>query len=73
MRYSLINIYNVQENGRIDGVWMQDFIGSFEEAVQCARETEAANSYKISIAVVGKLNCSTPTYCMNYGLRRLDI
>lgn len=54
MRYSLINVSN-EQNGFVDGNWIQDFNGSFEKACEFARETEKVNSNRITVAVVDEL------------------
>jgi hypothetical protein len=51
MVYSLINV-SKRYKGRVDGNWMQDKTGTKEEAMQAARDTERANSNRISVAVV---------------------
>lgn len=70
MRYSLITIYK-ENNGFVDGVWMQDSTGTLEEAIEKARATEKANSNRIAVAVVEHLNGSSPNYCLRTGLKRL--
>lgn len=71
MRYALINVYN-EYNGFVDGVWIQNFTGTLREATKAARDTERANSYRISVAVVKALNSYTPDYNPKTGLKRLD-
>lgn len=58
MIYSLINVY--RDNGdSVDGTWVEDVIGSLDDALCRARETEKANSNKIHIAVVEQINSPT--------------
>lgn len=71
MRYSLINVSN-EQNGFVDGNWIQDFNGSFEKACEFARETEKVNSNRITVAVVDELPGSCPNYCYITRLKRLD-
>jgi hypothetical protein len=71
MRYSLVSVSR-EENGLVDGVWVQDCTGTLDEAIKRARDTEKANSNRISVAVVESLNGSTPNYCQRTNLERLD-
>lgn len=71
MRYSLINIVN-EKDGLIDGVWLQNHIGTLETAEKAARNTEKANSNRIIVGVVEDINCSFPDYSLKKGLKRLD-
>lgn len=71
-RYSLINV-DKEYNGLVDGVWIQDSNGCFEKAVKAARDTERANSNRITVAVVDGLNSYVPNYSIQTGLKRLDI
>lgn len=72
MKYSLVTVYN-EENGKVDGVLIQNYIGTLDEASKFARETEKANSNRIVVAVVGDLCCSTADYSFRKGLKRLDV
>lgn len=72
MRYSLILVCK-EHNGFVDGVWLQDSIGSLEKAIKLARDTEKANSSRISVAVVDGLNSCAPDYDIKTGLKRIDI
>ena len=60
-KYSFINVSKMQD-GYVDGVWMQDFTGEKEDALQRAKDTEKVNSYRISVAVVDNLPGSSPNY-----------
>lgn len=60
-KFSLINV-SERKNGLVSGNWIQDFTGTKEEAFQRAKDTEKANSYRISVAVVEKVGGSTPSY-----------
>lgn len=51
MKFSLINVYE-EKNGYVDGNWIQDFTGTLEEAIEWAKDTEAANSFRVDVAVV---------------------
>lgn len=71
MKFSLVQVY--KDNGNtVDGVWLQDHIGTVESAEQAARDTEAANSGRISVAVVEDLSSIVlPTYELMKGLKRI--
>ena len=71
MKYSLINVVREYE-GMVDGVWMQDHIGTIESASEAARATERANSNRITVAVVEDLGLSCPDYSYRTSLKRLD-
>lgn len=72
MRYSLILVYK-EYDGFVDGVWIQDSNGSLEKAIEVARDTEKANSNRITVAVVESLNSCTPDYNIKTRLKRIDI
>ena len=72
MKYSLLNV-SKEENGMVCGVWMQDYTGTFSEAVQKARDTEKANCNRVNVAVVDHLNGSSPDYSYRTRLKRLDV
>lgn len=74
MKFSLVNVSN--DNGEVvDGVWMQNHVGSLESATQRARDTEAVNSSHggITVAVVDDLGYALPNYSTRMGLKRLDV
>ena len=59
MKFSLVQVY--KDNGNtVDGVWLQNHIGTVETAEQVARDTESANSGRISVAVVEDLSHIVP-------------
>ena len=70
MRFSLIQVYNEKE-GYIDGMWIQDFTGTLDAAIKKSNETEKANSNRIQIAVVKRVEGSTPDYDLIKNLKRL--
>ena len=70
MRFSLINV-DQEYDGMVDGVWIQNHTGTLESATQKARETEQANSNRITVAVVEALSY-TPDHSWKKGLKRLD-
>jgi hypothetical protein len=69
-KFSLIQIYN-EVNGFVDGVWLQDHTGSLDSAIRKANETEKANSNRINVAVVERINSATPDYDLLTNLMRL--
>lgn len=71
MRYSLINV-DREKDGFVDGNWVQDYTGTLEGAIKCARETENINSGRINIAVVDEVNKTNPVLSYYSGRKRLD-
>lgn len=74
MRFSLMNVDNTRESGRIDGSWIQDCHGTLAEALERARATEAVNTgggVKIDIAVVEGITIPE-TGCRRTDIERLD-
>lgn len=72
MRYSLINVWH-EEDGLVDGNWIQDCSAvPFEVAVKRARETEKANSNRITVAVVEGIDDIPAIFAYKTGLKRLD-
>ena len=72
MKFSLINVEKA-ENGLISGVWLQDYTGSLEGAVDKAKATERANSNRIKVAVVDKINNTLPDYSLLSGLKEINL
>ena len=70
MKFSLIQVYK-EMDGFVDGVWIQDHTGTLDTAVKLANETEQVNGNRIKVAVVEKLNFSSPNYCLVTKLNRL--
>ena len=70
MKYSLINV-SKEENGLVEGIWMQDFTGTLKSAKRFAREIEKVNSSRITVAVVEAVSGSTPSYHMHTRLKKL--
>lgn len=71
MRYSLINVW-VENNGYVNGFWMQDFTGTLSDAIKCAKALEKANSNRIEVAVTEAVNRAVPN-CgeLLFNLKRL--
>mgnify|MGYP001626080717 CR=1 FL=1 len=57
MKYSLINV-EVDHGETVDGNWIQDVTGTFEDALRIAQETEKANSGRIQVAIVEQIDSS---------------
>lgn len=58
--FSLLNVCAKNPDGTVDGYWIQDHVGSREEALKKAARTETANSNKINVAVIEPINHPTP-------------
>lgn len=63
MKYSLINV-DVDNGETVDGYWLQDVNGTFEDALRATQETERVNSYRIQVAVVEQIN--SPVAILGY-------
>lgn len=70
-KFSLLNVWE-ERGGLVDGTWIQDVTGTLEEAIECARATERANSNRITVAVVPRGSSTTPNFSPQKGLKRLD-
>ena len=53
--YSLILVYE-ENDGIVTGTWLQDVTGNLEKAKKCAKETEQANSNRITVGVVERVD-----------------
>jgi hypothetical protein len=72
MKFSLINV--VRSSGSlVSGTWIQNHVGTLASAREAARATEAANSHKITVAVVPELSSAGPALGFYTNLTRLDI
>lgn len=71
MRYSLINVHR-ERGGLVDGVWLQDCIGTLDDAARTARATEQVNHNRITVAVVEGLNSYGRDFSPKTDLKRLD-
>jgi len=72
MKFSLINV--VESSGPlVSGTWVQNHVGALDSAREVARATEAANSNKITVAVVPELPSTAPALGFYANLTRLDI
>jgi len=70
-RFSLINV-SEEKDGLVDGVWIQDFHGSLENAILFSEETEKVNGNRIKVAVVEWLGFYTPDYNLKKSLVKLN-
>jgi hypothetical protein len=72
VKFSLINV--IESSGPlVSGYWLQNHVGSLASAREAARATEAANSNKITVAVVMELSSTSPALSKWRDLTRLDI
>ena len=72
MKFSFLNI--IETHGPlVSGYWLQDHVGTLATACEAARATEAANSNKITVAVVAELSSITPALGYWTNLTRLDV
>ena len=72
MRFTLLNVIE-QAGSLVSGYWVQNHVGSLASAREAARATEAANSNKITVAVVPELSSTTPALSYWRDLPRLDV
>lgn len=59
MKFSLINVGSTS-NGRVSGAWIQNHVGTLDSALARARDVEAANSHRITVAVVSEVPSPRP-------------
>jgi hypothetical protein len=72
MKFSLINV--VESSGPlVSGTWIQNHVGTLASAREAARATEAANSNKITVAIVSELSSTAPALGFYTNLTRLDV
>jgi hypothetical protein len=71
MKFSLISVTLMGDDGRVSGYWVQNHIGTLETAQQRARDTEATNSNKITICIVDEVNTTVPMGMFFEGLKKL--
>lgn len=72
MQFSLMQITNTSPSGLIDGVWLQDCVATtLENAIKTAKATEKANSNRIKVAVVKKVEGTNLIGAMRYELKDL--
>ena len=70
MRFTLINVSH-EKDGVVDGAWLQDHTGTIETATEEARETERANSNRITVAVIEYMYYTPFTHI--FCAERLDV
>lgn len=70
MKFSLINVTK-EENGLVDGYWMQNHVGTLETAMLRAKGTEEANSNRITVAIVDDIGRTNPHLDFITKLKRL--
>lgn len=57
--FSLLSVSSQNDDGTVNGSWVQDCVGSYDDAVERARQTSELNS-GIHIAVIEHVNTATP-------------
>lgn len=60
-KFSLLTVVE-RKDGLVSGNWIQDFTGSVDEAIECARATEKANSNRVEVAVVERTGGSVASF-----------
>jgi len=70
--FSLINVYQTNSNGTVNGSWIQDHIGTLETAIERAVETNAVNSNRLDIAIVKGVSSVVPMLDDHRNLKRLN-
>jgi hypothetical protein len=72
MKLSIIQVER-EKDGLIDGYWLQDHVGSIEEALVKAQGYERANGGKIKTAIVSQVVTTTPIlHGIFNGLKKLN-
>ena len=81
MKYSIIQIHEETEDGRINGTWVQHHHGTLETALDKAKSIEKLNGSRLTIPVAGshyirmavteQVAGSGPIYRYLTGLERL--
>lgn len=67
MKFSLLSVCVKNPDGTVDGYWIQDYIGTLEEARDRAKRASEINSDK-EIEVVEQVRCPNPR--LNYWSNR---
>lgn len=70
MTFSLMSVCNRNLDGTVDGYWIQDSVGSVEDARALAKRTSEANS-NLEIEVVEQLLHPTPR--LEYWSNRITV
>lgn len=65
--FSLLNVCATNPNGTVDGYWIQDCVGTREDALERAAKTSTANS-NIRVEVIEPIYHPTPR--SNYWTQR---
>lgn len=71
-KYSLIQVQE-RKNGRVSGYWIQDCVGTIEEAFERKEDTEKANSNRIEIAIVEQLTNGCPRWDYIRNIKEIEI
>ena len=57
--FSLLNVASTNPDGTVNGYWVQDHLGTYESALEKARQTSALNSGH-HVAVVERIDHPNP-------------
>jgi hypothetical protein len=71
-KFSIVLVSKDHGNGKIDGTWVQDHVGTLDSAIKKAADTSKANGDKNDYAVVAQLGGGSPNYDTKINLKRLD-
>ncbi len=70
-KFSLIQISKTHDDGKVEGYWLQDHIGTLHSAIGVAVKTSMANS-GLHIGVVEQVRSTVPALNHWKNLKRLD-
>lgn len=70
MKFSLINVHEEQD-GKIAGSWIQNVIGTIDDARKAAVDVARVNGNKIKVAVVDEIPSSNPMLGYWHNLKAL--
>lgn len=59
-KFTLAIVEKVHPDGKIEGGWIQNHIGTLDTAIAWARHTEEVNSNKIDVAVINEIAATMP-------------
>lgn len=70
-KFSIINV-DKSEGSKVSGNWVQDHLGTLESALEKARKINAANSDRLDLAIVKRVEGTTPMLEYFTNLTRLN-
>ena len=68
MVYSIVNVTR-RYDGKVDGNWMQDCIGTLDDALDRAARAKEVNGGRIDVAVTEPINSPVPMLSYWTGLK----